>query len=100
MRLRALAEHDVDGLIDLHADPQTRRFSPAATAYDRAAAEAHVRGGSGAVVWGIELAEAPGRLAGLIELRAVHAHAGYVDVGYRTAARARGRGVARGRCHW
>ena len=96
MRLRALAERDVDELIAVHADPQTRRFSPAAPAYARAAAAAHVRGGSGAVVWGIELLDAPGRLAGLIELRAVHAHAGYVDVGYRTAAWARGRGVARG----
>lgn len=95
IRLRPLREGDADDLVTTSTDPATLEFSPVPDNYDRDTALAYIRDPAGAVVWAIELLDAPGRLAGVIELRGVYPHVGYLDVGYRTAPWARGKGAAK-----
>ncbi|AGF71209.1 hypothetical protein A605_00965 [Corynebacterium halotolerans YIM 70093 = DSM 44683] len=98
IRLRPLREADADNLVATSTDPDTIRYSPLPDEYTRDTALDYIRGAqdaSRAMIWAIELLDEPDSLAGVIELRGVYPHAGYVDVGYRTAPWARGRGAAK-----
>lgn len=95
--LRRVESGDVDALVELHADPEVRRFIPSATDFDRAMALARVNGD--AEDWDagrrmlIVSERATGRFLGRVGILD-WPQFGETEVGWIFRARARGQGYA------
>ncbi len=98
IRLRTLRDQDADELVAISVDPAIIRYSAIPDDYTSDTALDYIRGAQSpenSAIWAFELLDTPGRLAGVIELRGIYPHVGYLDVGYRTAPWARGKGAAK-----
>ncbi|RKN38076.1 GNAT family N-acetyltransferase [Micromonospora endolithica] len=96
LRLRPLEERDLDDVVDACRDPETTRWTTVPDPYQRADAEWYL--GYGRSTWAggtnacFAIADPGDRFAGTVDLRLSPTDPLLADVGYFTAARARGRG--------
>ena len=92
--LRAHTAADADALVETSRDPEVQRWTRVPVPYDRADALEHVqrteRGWHDGTLASFAI-EHDGRCAGSVALRPEGG--GWADLGYRTAAWARGRGL-------
>jgi RimJ/RimL family protein N-acetyltransferase len=95
--LRRAERGDVDALVELHADPEVRRFIPSAADFDPAMAQARVKGDAEGWDAGRRLLivceRATGRFLGRVGVLD-WPQFGETEVGWIFAARARGHGYA------
>ncbi|TCB99958.1 N-acetyltransferase [Micromonospora zingiberis] len=96
LRLRPLAERDLDELVVTCQDPDTLRWTTVPEAYDRSAAESYLTScrdwWAGGIAACYVIADDQDRYAGSIDLRLSPADPLLADVGFMTAPSARGRG--------